>query len=310
MSPVFHSGPTGRSKKKRGLTDTSRLFYLFTAPWALGFLAFTLLPMAISLVTSFSNWNAISSPVFNGLANYKEIFTTDFNFWDSVRNTLYYVGVSVPLNTVVALVLAMMLNRKLPGTNLFRAVFYMPSMIAGVAIYLTWLYMYSPDTGVINELLGYIGIQGPRWLTDYKTAMPSLILMNAFSCGGAMIIFLAGLQDIPSDYYEAARIDGANALSCFFRITVPMLSPVIFFNVLMGIVNGLQIFTQPHVMTGGGPANATYVYGLHLYSSAFKFYRFGYASALAWVLFLVILGITSIILRTSSTWVYYREDVD
>lgn len=297
-------------KKKRGLQNTSRMFYLFISPWIIGFCVFTLFPMLFSLVTSFTNWSGLDFPTQFNLSNYVRIFTEDNAFWTALKNTFYYVGVSVPLNTIVSVGLAMLLNKRLPGTNFFRAVFYLPTICTGVALYITWMYLFNGDTGYINVLLSKIGIEGPRWLSDYNTAMPSIILMDMFGCGTSMTIVLAGLQDIPQTYYEAAELDGAKGFRKFRHITFPMLSPVIFFNILMAIIKGVQIFTQPYVMTEGGPARATYVYGLYLYSTAFSYANFGYASALAWILFAILIVVALVFFGTSKFWVFYREDVN
>lgn len=297
-------------KKKKSLVNTSKLFYLFISPWIIGFCAFTLFPMLFSFITSFTNWNGLVLPEFVGMKNYIQILANDNSFWLSLRNTLYYVGISVPLNTVISIVLAMLLNKRLPGTHFFRAVFYLPTICTGVALYITWMYLFNSDTGFLNVLLSWVGIEGPKWLSNYETAMPSIILMDMFACGTSMTIILAGLQDVPTVYYEAAKLDGANNWQKFKNITFPMLSPVIFFNILMALIKGLQIFTQPYVMTEGGPAKATYVYGLYLYSTAFSYTKFGYASALAWILFAILIALSATIFATSKLWVFYREDVD
>lgn len=299
-----------KRKKKRGLQDTSRVFYLFIAPWLIGFSAFTFFPMLFSLGASFTDWSGLGLPTKFGLDNYIQIFTSDMSFSTALKNTLCYVGVSVPLNTVVSLILAILLNKRLPGTNFFRAVFYLPTICTGVALYIAWMYLYNGDTGYINVLLSRIGIQGPRWLSDYKTALPSIILMDMFACGTSMTILLAGLQDIPKDYYEAADLDGASGFQKFRFIMFPMLSPVLFFNILMAIIKAVQIFTQPYVMTEGGPARATFVYGLYLYNTAFSYLKFGYASALAWILFAILIVISLVVFGTSKFWVFYREDVN
>jgi multiple sugar transport system permease protein len=252
----------------------------------------------------------LSSPHFVGLKNYLNVFKVDTMFLTALKNTLYYVGVSVPLNTIFAVMLALLLNKRLPGTNFFRSIFYLPTIFSGVALYIAWLYLYNQDSGFINVLLSFIGITGPGWLSNVDLAMPSIIFMDMFTCGTSMTIVLAGLQDVPTSYYEAAELDGAGAFYKFKNITFPMISPVIFFNILMALIKGLQIFTQPYVMTEGGPANSTYVYGLHLYKTAFLYTKFGYASALAWVLFIVLIVLSIIIFITSKFWVFYREDVD
>lgn len=266
--------------------------------------------MLFSLAVSFTNWDGMSAPSFVGLKNFISIFTADRLFQTSLRNTLYYVAVSVPLNLIFSVALAMLLNKRLPATNFFRAIFYLPTICTGVASYITWLYLYNANFGFINVILSYFGVQGPGWLTDIHWAMPSIILMDMFVCGTSMTIVLASLQDISREYYEASDLDGANAYHQFVHITFPMISPVVFFNLLMTLIKGLQIFTQPYVMTEGGPANATYVYGLHLYKSAFLYTKFGYASALAWLLFLILIGLSAAIFATSRYWVFYREAVD
>ncbi len=299
-----------KRKKKKSLQDTSGMFYLFIAPWIIGFCAFTFFPMLFSLVTSFTDWSGLGLPTKFGLDNYIQIFTADKSFVTALKNTLVYVGVSVPLNMTVSVILAVLLNQRMPGTNFFRAVFYLPTICTGVALYIAWMYLYNGDTGYINVLLSKIGIEGPRWLADYKTALPSIILMDMFGCGTSMTIVLAGLQDIPKDYYEACELDGASGLQKFVHITIPMLSPVLFFNILMAIIKSVQIFTQPYVMTEGGPARATFVYGLYLYNTAFSYTKFGYASALAWILFVILIAISLVVFGTSKFWVFYREEVD
>ena len=239
------------------------------------------------------------------------MFTTDERFWGSIWNTLYYTAATVPLNILFALLLAVLLNRKLPGTNFFRSVFYVPSGIAGVAVYMGWTYLFGAETGMINHLIYQVfGKMGPAWLMDPKWSMPALILMNLFTSGSIMIIILAGLQDISPMYYEAAQLDGANRIQQFFRITVPMLSPILFYILIMQMIGALQIFTQPYIMTQGGPMFTTYTYGLHLYNKAFRYYEFGYACALAWILFLLIMAVSIVLFKSSSLWVFYREDVD
>ena len=298
----------GRKKKSSPL-KTTKYFWLFVLPWVIGFLAFTLIPMVYSFVISFTNWNGHSAIEFKGLTNYINIFTKDKTFWLALKNTFVYILISVPLNTIFAILLATLLNKRLPGSNIFRGIFYLPTICTGVAMYITWTYLFNGTNGYINVILETLGIEGRNWLGEISTAMPSIIFMEMFNIGTAMTIVLAGLQDVPRDFYEAADLDGASSLQKFFKITFPMISPVVFFNVLMAIIKGLQIFTQPYVMTGGGPANSTFVYGLYLYNTAFSYGKFGYASSLAWVLFVIIITITMIIMKTSNAWVFYREDV-
>ena len=296
-------------QKKRSKNKDTKYFVLFILPWIIGFFAFTLIPMLYSFVVSFTNWNGQTNMSFLGFKNYINIFTKDKTFLLSLRNTFYYIGVSVPLNTVFSIFLAVLLNKKLPGSNIFRGIFYLPTICTGVALYITWTYMLNGTNGYFNVLLSRLGIHGQNWLGQIQTAMPSIIFMEMFNIGTAMTIVLAGLQDVPRDIYESAELDGASGPRRFFSITFPMISPVVFFNVLMAIIKGLQIFTQPYVMTQGGPAQSTFVYGLYLYNTAFSYGKFGYASALAWVLFLIIIVITVIIMKTSKLWVFYREEV-
>ena len=297
-------------KRKNSMDHrNAKYFWLFITPWVIGFLAFTLIPMVYSFVLSFTNWNGHSAITFKGITNYINIFTKDRTFWLALKNTFVYIIVSVPLNTVFSILLAVLLNRNLPGSKIFRGVFYLPTICTGVAMYITWTYLFNGTNGYINVLLNRIGLGGTNWLGNTSTAMGSIIFMEMFNIGTAMTIVLAGLQDVPRDFYEAANLDGATATQKFFKITFPMISPVVFFNVLMAIIKGLQIFTQPYVMTQGGPAQSTYVYGLYLYNTAFSYGKFGYASSLAWVLFIIIIIITMIIMKTSNSWVFYREDV-
>ena len=298
-----------KKRKSKEASRNTRYFWLFILPWVIGFLAFTMIPMVYSFVLSFTNWNGHSAIQFKGINNYINIFTKDKTFLLALKNTFVYIIVSVPLNTVFSIFLAVLLNRKTPGSKIFRGIFYLPTICTGVAMYITWTYLFNGTNGYINELLSRIGLEGSNWLGNTSTAMGSIIFMEMFNIGTAMTIVLAGLQDVPRDFYEAADLDGASNLQKFFKITFPMISPVVFFNVLMAIIKGLQIFTQPYVMTQGGPAQSTYVYGLYLYNTAFSYGKFGYASSLAWVLFVIIIIITLVIMKTSNAWVFYREDV-
>ena len=284
-----------------------RYFYGFISLWLIGFFVFVLGPMLYSLYASFTDWNGITAPVFSGIKNYIRVFTQDDLVGKSILNTLVFTLVSVPLNLVIGLVLATLLNKRYFASNFFRALFYMPSVIAGVAIYIAWTYLMNTNNGIFNLWLSRLGIEGIGWLTDPHWAMTSVILVNATSCGGQMLIILAGLQDIPRDYYESAMLDGAGKLKQFFSITLPLLTPVVFFNVIMSIIAGLQVFTQPWILTQGGPLNATYVYGIHLYNNAFRYYQFGYSCALAWLLLVVVLGVTGLVFGSARRWVFYRE---
>ena len=284
-------------------------FFLFVSPWIIGFFVFTLVPMAYSLYTSFTSWNGLTSPVWIGWANYVKAFTQDSMFIRSIWITLRYALYSVPLNMVIALFLAVMLNQKLPGTNVYRSVFYLPSVIGGVAMYIAWQFIFDRSS-IMNYTLTVLFGGAPGWITDPEWAMPSLVLINVFNSGSIMLILLAALQDVSPTYYEAAQLDGAGRLLQFFNITVPMITPTLFYILIMQLISALQIFTQPYVLTKGGPLNAIYTYGLHLYNQAFRYKYFGYASCLAWILFVLIMAITIVLFKTSKLWVFYREEVD
>ena len=298
--------------RKKRKNDTmyqkqEKYFYGFISLWLIGFVVFTLGPMLYSLYASFTDWNGITAPEIAGIKNYVRIFREDDLLLKSILNTLAFTLIAVPLNLVIGLILATLLNKRYFGSNFFRALFYMPSVIAGVAIYIAWTYLLNTNTGIFNLWLSKLGIGAVGWLTDPKWAMSSVILVNATSCGGQMLIILAGLQDIPRDYYESAMLDGAGRLKRFFKITLPLLTPVVFFNVIMSIIAGLQVFTQPWILTQGGPINATYVYGIHLYNYAFRYYQFGYSCALAWLLLAVVLGVTGLVFGTAKRWVFYQD---
>lgn len=282
--------------------------YLFISPWIVGFLVFTAGPILASLVLSFFEWSLIRPPRFAGLNNYVKIFTADPLFWQSLKVTLIYVIVAIPLQLAFALFLAILLNQKVRLIPLFRTIFYLPSQVSAVAIAVIFLWIYHPELGLLNELLRHVGIKGPAWLISERWALPALIGMSLWSVGGAMIILLAGLQDVPQHLYEAASLDGAGEFAKFRFITLPMLSPVLFFNLVLGIIGGFQYFTQAYVMTRGGPLNATLFYALYLYLNAFNFLKMGYAAALAWILFVIMIAVTIWQLRLARHWVYYEYE--
>lgn len=288
------------SKKKY----SSLMFYLFISPWILGFLLFTFGPLLYSLYTSFTSWNGVGQPNFIKLDNYKRMLFEDNKFWLSISKTFIFSVISVVLSLLLSLFLAVMLNIKNKGSYFFRVIFFLPSIVSGVAIYLVWMYMYDANIGIINYILSIIGLDPKRWLLEPGLAMGSIIFMTLTFCGNQILIFIAGLQSIPESYYEAAKIDGSNIFVTFFKVTLPLLSPTLLFNLIMGIINGLQVFTQPFVMTEGGPRNSTYVFGIHIFNTAFKYNEFGYASALAWFMFLIILVLSLLCLKSSQKWVY------
>ena len=298
-----------QDKKRRGTKMKSRenlIGYLFASPWLLGFFIFTLYPMCSSLYYSFTNYNTLKTPTWIGIRNYIVMFTSDPLFWKSIWNTFYYAGLSVPLGIVMGVLIAILLNQKVKGMRFFRTIFYLPTVVSSVAVSLLWMWILEPNFGLLNTFLGHLGIIGPGWLTDPAWSKNSLILMSLWSVGGGMLIYLAALQDVPESLYEAATIDGAGTLKKFFKITLPMITPTLFYNLITGVIGGLQIFSQAFIMTNGGPSYSTYFYGYHLYNKAFSEYQMGYASALAWVLLVMTLLLSLIIFRTSNKWVYYE----
>jgi multiple sugar transport system permease protein len=283
------------------------LFYLCISPWLIGFFLFYLGPILASFYYSLTEWDLLTSPQFIGLDNYVRLFTRDPLALKSFKVTLVYTLVYVPLDLIFGLSLALLLNQKLRGIGIFRTVYYLPSVLSGVAYVVMWMWMFNPQHGLINTLLSYIGIQGPRWLLDPKWALSALIIMSLWGVGRTMIIFLAGLQDIPAVLYEAAEIDGASRWKMFWNVTLPLLTPSLLFNLIFGIILTFQTFTNAFVATNGGPLDSTLFYVLYLYRKAFEHLQMGYASAMAWVLFLIVLGCTLVIFLTSGKWVFYRS---
>lgn len=280
--------------------------WLMVSPWLIGFLVFFLGPMISSLVLSFMEWDLISPPEFVGINNYVEMFVVDPLAMHSLRITLTLAFFSIPINIVIGLAIAMLLNTKIKGLAIFRTVYYLPAVLAGVAVALLWRWIFSSEFGLLNLGLSLIGIEGPAWLSNKTTALPSFVIMRIWGVGAMMVIYLAGLQSIPTEYYEAAEIDGANWFHRTFKITLPLLTPTIFFQLIVGLIFTMQIFTEPLMMTNGGPANATLFYILYLYRQAFQYFNMGYASALAWLFFLVVLLLTLFTFRSARSWVYYE----
>lgn len=280
--------------------------YVFISPWLLAFVAFEAYPILSGFYHSFTDWTATGrAERFVGFDNYVEAFTRDPLFWKAVSNTIYFIGVSVPLGIIAAFALAMMLNSKISGTTLYRTIYYLPSVVPAVAAVIVWIFIFETRRGILNFGLELVGLPAIRWLSDPAWAMPALIIMSLWSIGASMIIFLAGLQGIPQELYEAAEVDGANGWHNLWRITVPLMTPTIFFNLVMSLVAAFQAFNNAFIMTNGGPNNATLLYMLHLYNNAFRYFRMGYASALAVVLFIIVFGLTLFVYRSSRRWVYY-----
>ena len=283
---------------------------LYISPWIIGFLIFTLYPFMASIYYSFTDYNMISKPSFIGLDNFKQIFTRDYDFRQSLKVTLLYVVMAVPLRLIFAMMIALLLNRKLKYMNFFRTVYYLPSILGGsVAIAILWRFLFMKE-GVVNSLLGKIGISPIQWLGDPKIALFTLGLLAVWQFGSSMVIFLAGLKQVPTELYEVAKVDGASTTRIFFSITLPFLTPVILFNLVMQTVNAFQEFTGAFVVTNGGPMKSTYLYAMKLYDEAFVFNKMGYASALSWILFVIVLGLTLLIFRTSNSWVHYEDGGD
>lgn len=299
------------SKKRRSNLkrwDAPIAGYLFISPWLLGFIGLTASPMLLSLYYSFTDYTLMEPISWIGFNNYIKIFTADAKFLTSVKVTFLYVLASVPLKLLAALFVAMILNKAVRGISAYRTAIYFPSLIGGsIAVSLLWRNIFGVD-GFFNEILRTFGIQGQGWITNPSTALWSLIMLTVWQFGSSMVIFLAGLKQIPSDLYEASSVDGAGRLTQFFRITVPMLSPTIYFNLVMGVINSFQMFTSAYVITNGGPMNSTYVYALYLYERAFNRYQLGYASALAWIMLLMIVVVSAIIAVTSKYWVFYQAE--
>jgi len=284
-------------------------FYLFILPWVIGFLIFTCGPIVASLVLSFAEYDIVSPIQFIGLGNFKELFN-DPLFYTSLSNTLYIVVLAVPLGMVVSFSLALLLNQKVRFMAAYRTAYFIPSIVPAVASAALWLYLLQPQWGLVNGFLELLGISGPGWLSSELWSKPAIILMMVWASGGTMIIYLAGLQDIPQVFYEAAEIDGANGWRKFWHITLPLMTPSIFFTLVLGMIGTFQIFAQIFVLTDGmgGPQNSTLVYMIYLYRNGFNFFRMGYASAMAWVLFILILVLTWLQFRTASRWVYYEAE--
>ncbi|CQR54101.1 carbohydrate ABC transporter permease [Paenibacillus riograndensis] len=289
---------------------SDRAGYWFILPWLLGLVIFTLGPMIFSLVLSFSKWDVITgveSIQYVGLDNFKAIFHDEL-FYQSLKVTFIFALVSVPLFQVASILIAVLLNMRSRGMKFFRLIFFMPSVIPAVATSMMWVMIFNPEYGILNQALSWFGIQGPAWLQDPSYALGALIVMGLWGIGNTIIIYLSGLQGVPEDLYEAGELDGAGPFRRFFSITLPLITPTVFFNLIMGIIGGFQYFTQAFVMTNGGPLNSTLFYNLYLYNKAFMEFDMGYASALSWILFLIILVFTLLVIRSSSFWVYYQGD--
>ncbi len=300
------TAPT-RKRFNRTIFNRNLEGWLFASPWVLGFILWTAGPMLASLVIAFTEWDLVSAPQWVGFENIRTLYN-DRLVWQSLKVTSIYAFSSVPLHIIVGMGLAMLLNADIKGLRWYRTAFYLPSVLSGVAVALLWRWLFSGEFGLINAMLDKIGIDGPSWLGDPNWALRSLVMMSLWGVGSGAIIYLAGLQGIPTDLYEAAQVDGAQFWSRFWHVTIPLMTPVLFFQLVTGIIAALQIFTQAFIMTNGGPNNSTLFLLLYLYDNAFRYWRMGYASTLAWVLFLYIMLLTLILQFTSKRWVYYEGE--
>ncbi|MCE5322011.1 sugar ABC transporter permease [bacterium] len=306
------------AKEKKSLLQRKEAIegYLCISPWLVGFLFLTLGPVIFSLAMSMYKWDMVNPPQPVGLGNYATIFTDDELFVQSLKVTATYAVCAVPLGMICSLALAMLLNLKVKGMQYFRSIFYIPAILPGAAVAMVWQMVFRPESdGIFNAILGgiahllHIAFAPIPWLTSPDWVLRSFIIMSLWSVGGGMIIYLAGLQSVPTQLYEAAEIDGAGSWQKFRNVTLPMISPTLFFNLIMGIIGSFQVFTSSFIMTSGGPANASLFYVLYLYQKAFNYLQMGYACALAWILFAVILALTLFVMSTSRRWVYYEAEL-
>ena len=284
----------------------SKMGLVYILPWLIGMIFLTLYPFINALVISFTDYNLVREPNFIGLANYTKLFH-DEDFLGTLTATLKYTVITVPLQLAFALFIAYILNFKLKGINFFRTAYYIPSLLGGnVAVAVLWRFLFQQD-GLINRIIGVVGIQPVAWLSSPGGAMSVIIILKVWQFGSAMLIFLAALKDVPQDLYEAASVDGSTKLHSFIHITMPLITPTIFFNLVMQLVNAFQEFNGPYLVTGKGPLNATYLTSMYIYDNAFKYFNMGYASAASWILFLIIVAVTLILFATQDKWVYYSD---
>ncbi len=281
--------------------------YAFISPWLLGFVVFTAAPFVASVYLSFTRYDVVSPPSWIGGANYERLFLEDPLFWKSLGVTLKYAMVAVPVGILAGVGLALLLNLEIAGISVYRTVFYIPSIVPIVATSAIFMWILNPQIGLVNGILSWMGVEGPAWLQDTRWAFRSLVFMSLWGVGGSMIIYLAGLKDIPAALYEAAIIDGAGPWQRTRHVTLPMLTPVIFFNLVMGVIGSFQYFTQAYIMTQGGPDDTTHFYALYLFNRAWRYLDMGYASAMAWILFAIVMFFTIAIFRSHKRWVHYGD---
>ncbi|GGG25593.1 carbohydrate ABC transporter permease [Paenibacillus abyssi] len=302
MQPT-ESTPTLKKNKEK----SNYYGLLFASPWILGLMLFYAFPLLSSVYFSFTSYSILQPGNFVGLQNYKDLMNDDL-FWKSIYNTVYFAVFFVPLSIIFGIALAMVLNIKVKGMAVYRTVFFLPTLVPHIALAVLWMWLLNPGFGLVNGMLHSIGIEGPAWLGSETWSKPSLVFMSLWGIGQAIVIYLAGLADIPQDYYDASDVDGANWFQKIRTITLPLLTPVIFFNLVMGVIGAFQQFTLPYALTKGqgSPANSMTFYVMYLYDNGFKFFKMGYASAMAWILFVIIMVLTAIIFWSSKRWVHYQ----
>jgi multiple sugar transport system permease protein len=288
-----------------GRTKEARAGLLFASPWFIGFCLFLGYPLVASMYYSFCDYSVLKAPVWIGTDNYRELMGDEL-FWTALKNTFLYAALTLPASMATAIILAMLLNAKVKGMTIYRTIFFIPSLVPQVSLAVLWLWVLNGEHGVLNAMLGKIGITGPNWLGDPLWSKPSMVVMSVWGVGNAVLIYLAGLQDVPQQLIEAAELDGANGWQKTRNVTLPMISPVILFNGVMGIIGTLQVFTVPFIMfPNGTPARSTYFYAMYLFDNAFKYQKMGYASAMGWIMFVLILVLTLVSLRLSEKHVHY-----
>lgn len=300
----------GRARTRKPVLTTSRrrtiTGYIFISPFLLGVLCWLVIPAGVAGWLSFQEWDLITPPDPVGVKNFARLFQ-DALFWQALKVTTNYTLIAVPLAMVLGFLLALLMNSKVRGIRAFRTMYYMPSIVPVVASAVLWAWIFNPEFGLLNILMRALGLPKVNWLLEPEWALPALILMSLWTLGASMVVYLAGLQGIPQEYYEAAEIDGAGRWAKLWSITIPLMSPVIFFSLIIGIIGSFQVFTAGYLLTDGGPQNATLFYTLYLYHNAFRYFEMGYAAALAWVLFFIILALTLLVVKYIGRWVYYEE---
>lgn len=283
--------------------------YLFISPWILGFIAFTAGPLFLSAVMTMFDWPIIGTPSFVGIKNFIDMFTKDNQFWKSVGITIKFMVMFVPLNIIIALVLAMLISKPLRGIGIFRTIFYLPSVVSSVAVAIMWGWIFHSEYGLLNYALSLLGISGPRWLSDPSWAIVAIVIASLWSLGTMMLIFYTAIKSIPKDIYEDAIIAGASPFRTFFSITLPLITPTLLFNLITSTIGAMQELSLVLLLTRGGPVKSTYFYGLYVYRNAFLHFKLGYAAANAWFMFIIILLLTLLIFKSSPLWVFYEHEV-